>query len=169
MGSAANELRRLLAEGYEREAWRALGFGSWTECVRGLSDEFGFSERYAWLQHSANETERLLNHGSVAQIPERHLRPLSRLDTDDDKREAWRVGRRSLGAVFVFVEPFQPDGAHLFAVFVHWRFFVAPIPDIAHRLHRLQSPFYLVNPLFVPFHFSPCPPPPFVWRSRSRW
>lgn len=103
VGSAANELRRLLAEGYEREAWRALGFGSWTECISALSNEFGLSERHIYRLHSANETERIvLTHGSDRQnvdrmpiIPERALRSLAKLDADDDKREAWRIANET--------------------------------------------------------------------------
>ena len=102
IGSAANELRRLLAEGYEREAWRVLGYSSWSECLRNLADKHGFSERHVLRLHSANETEKLLTHGSVeqnidniGQIPERILRPLSRLESDDDKRQVWQLANET--------------------------------------------------------------------------
>ena len=95
IGSAANELRRLLAEGYEREAWRALGYSSWSECLQSMADKHGFSERHVWQLHSANQTEKLLNRGSVVQIPERQLRPLSKLDSDADKLRVWQIANET--------------------------------------------------------------------------
>ena len=62
-----------------REAWRALGFADWTECIKAMVEEYSLSERYIWMMHSANKTESLLNHGSVGEIPERQLRPLTAL------------------------------------------------------------------------------------------
>ena len=79
VGNAANSLRIVLYEGYTREAWRALGYADWTECVKALAEEFGLSERHIWRLHSANETENLLTPGSVGEIPEKQLRPLSSL------------------------------------------------------------------------------------------
>ena len=77
----ANSLRILINDGYERQAWKALGFKNWTECVKSIAQEFSLSDRYIFLLHSANETEKLLNHGSVeiGEIPERQLRPLTPL------------------------------------------------------------------------------------------
>lgn len=96
LSSAANKLRQILAEGYEREAWRALGYGSWNECLVRLGEEFGFQRRHMWQLHHANENEKIVHHGAqVGEIPERHLRPLSRLDSDDDKREAWRIANET--------------------------------------------------------------------------
>lgn len=95
VGSAANELRRLLAEGYEREAWRALGYASWSECVEHIAEEYQFGRTYLMRLHSANKNQNLVAPGLPAQIPERQLRPLSKLDTDDDKREVWRIANET--------------------------------------------------------------------------
>lgn len=89
LGNSANELRVILQEGYERCAWQVLGYSSWTDCIRAIADEFGFSERQIWYLHSANQIEtNLLNHGSVGKIPERQLRPLASLEPER-QREVW--------------------------------------------------------------------------------
>jgi len=103
---AANDLRVVLHYGYTREAWKALGFSSWTECLQTLADEFGLTERRLWQLHAANQIEaqlnncsvvnipegqlhaanqieNLLNPGSVGQIPEKQLRPLTALEPDE--------------------------------------------------------------------------------------
>ncbi len=99
VGSAAKELRLLLAEGYEREAWRALNYRNWNECLMALADEFGFSGRYVQLLDAANKTQRVIEGTSnepwfVDIIPERTLRPLTGM-SDEDKREAWRVAKET--------------------------------------------------------------------------
>lgn len=89
VGSAANGLRVLLHEGHERDAWMALGYSNWTECVKSLAEEFGLSERRMWQLQAANEVEGLLNPGSVGEIPEKHLRPLAPL-APEQQRAAWQ-------------------------------------------------------------------------------
>lgn len=90
VGRSALELRNLLFEGYKREAWRALGFHTWTDCIKGLADEYGITERRLWQLHQANQIEAVLTEqSSVATIPEGHLRPLTKLDPDQ-QREAWQ-------------------------------------------------------------------------------
>jgi ParB family chromosome partitioning protein len=89
VGNSVNQLRVLLSYGYERKAWLALGYSNWTECVHSLSDKYGFSERHAWRLHAANETEKLLTHGSVGELPERQMRPLTSL-SPDTQIEAWQ-------------------------------------------------------------------------------
>lgn len=90
VANTATSLRILLFEGYEREAWRALGHANWTDCLQALAEEFGFTERRLWQLHAANQTEqRLLNPGSVGEIPEKHLRPLAALEPDA-QRVAWQ-------------------------------------------------------------------------------
>lgn len=81
VGSAANQLRALLFEGYERGAWEVLGYASWTECVKQLAQEYRFSESYIWRLHAANQTEKrvTLDNCPVGTIPESHLRPLTKL------------------------------------------------------------------------------------------
>lgn len=92
VGIDANQLRITLNEGYEREAWRALGYDSWSAHLRVLAERFGLNEKSAFRLHSANENEKLVTHGlQVGQIPERQLRPLSQLETPDQKREVWQL------------------------------------------------------------------------------
>ncbi len=89
VSTQANSLRVLIAEGYERQAWRALGYKDWTECIGAIADEFGLSERHMWRLHSANETQKnLLTHGSVDSelVSERQLRPLTRLEPAEQVR-----------------------------------------------------------------------------------
>jgi hypothetical protein len=83
VGDTSNHLRILLFEGYEREAWRALEYADWTSCVKALAKEYDLTERRLWQLHSANQTEKLLNHGSVGEIPERVLRPLTSLPIEE--------------------------------------------------------------------------------------
>lgn len=90
VGNAANKLRVVLAEGYEREAWKVLGYSSWSEHLRMLAQRFGFSENMAWRELMAAKNEKLLDHGQVGQIPERQLRPLTQLETPEQKREVWQ-------------------------------------------------------------------------------
>lgn len=82
IGTVAGDLRALLFEGFNRRAWFALGYSSWTDCIRSLAEEYGFSERHIWRLHGANETENLLTPGSVGSIPEKQLRPLTSLPPD---------------------------------------------------------------------------------------
>lgn len=89
VSTQANSLRLLIAEGYERQAWKALGYKNWTECVRGISEEFQLSENYIWRLQAANEVQRnLLDYSQVNQspIPETHLRPLTKLEPDEQVR-----------------------------------------------------------------------------------
>jgi len=89
VGNSASELRIILNEGYERGVWLTLGFSNWTDCVRAIADEFGFSERQIWYLHSANQIEtNLLNNCSVGQIPASQLRPLAALEPEQ-QREVW--------------------------------------------------------------------------------
>lgn len=89
IGDASNTLRLLLSDGYERSAWIALGYSTWSDCLRSLADEYGFTERRLWQLHAANQTENLLNPGSVGELPERVLRPLTGLEPDK-QIEAWQ-------------------------------------------------------------------------------
>jgi hypothetical protein len=88
-GTAAHELRRLIWEGHERLAYRALGYQTWTDCVDAIADEYGLSKRHLWRLNSANFTESLLTPGSVGRIPEKHLRPLTRVKPEQ-RPEAWQ-------------------------------------------------------------------------------
>jgi hypothetical protein len=92
--SHVTQLRVLLDEGHRRSVWRSLGFTSWTDCLKSLAVEFGLSERRLWQLHSANQTERLLNPGSVGEIPEKHLRPLANLKADEVS-EVWQKAKET--------------------------------------------------------------------------
>jgi hypothetical protein len=94
VASHVKQLRVLLDEGHRRGAWRSLGFTSWTDCLKTLAVEFGLSERRLWQLHSANQTERLLNPGSVGEIPEKHLRPLANLKAEEVS-EVWRKAKET--------------------------------------------------------------------------
>ena len=82
VGIAASNLRSVLHRGYKGRAWVALGYESWTDCLRGVAEEFGLTERRLWQLHSANTVEAELNHGSVGVMPERHLRALAEFDPE---------------------------------------------------------------------------------------
>ncbi len=92
--SHVKQLRVLLDEGHQRSAWRSLGFTNWTDCLKSLAAEFGLSERRLWQLHSANQTEKLLNPGSVGEIPEKHLRPLANLKAEEVS-EIWQKAQET--------------------------------------------------------------------------
>ena len=79
-------IRGLVLDLYERKGWDALGYGSWRECV---VKEFGQGENYLYKQLAAAQAER--NLCTTVQIPERQIRPLTRLNDDPEKqRVAWQ-------------------------------------------------------------------------------
>lgn len=92
VGRVGNQLRALLYDGYNREAWRVLGYANWTACLSALAEKHGFTERRLWQLHQANEIQaRVTEPGSVGEIiPERRLRPLTRL-SPADQVAAWQV------------------------------------------------------------------------------
>ena len=75
--SAAGELWRLLEEAHRQEAWRLLGYESWTAYVDA---EFDFSKRRAYQLVNYGRFAKALETGSVkhaarmAQIPEAAIR-----------------------------------------------------------------------------------------------
>jgi hypothetical protein len=89
ISACANQLRLLLFEGHERRAWEALGYTTWTDCLKAIAEEHRFSERHLWRLHAANETEKVLTPGSVGEIPEKHLRPLTTLEPAE-QRAVWQ-------------------------------------------------------------------------------
>lgn len=79
-------IRSLVLELYEREGWSAMGYANWRECVAA---EFKQGENYLYKQLEAAQTER--NICTTVQIPERQLRPLTKLRNDPEKqKEAWQ-------------------------------------------------------------------------------
>ncbi|MCI0731818.1 MAG: hypothetical protein L0332_34560 [Chloroflexi bacterium] len=90
VGKIGNRLRVLLDEGYRREAWRALGFTNWSNCLSALAEKHGFTERRLWQLHQANEIQAALTEKiSVdGMIPDSHLRPLAQIPAEQ-RPEAW--------------------------------------------------------------------------------
>jgi DNA modification methylase len=80
----AGEVRRRLLDLYEREGWRALGHGSWRECVTA---EFPGKQSYLYDQLQAGQTEQNLLRNcvnvEVGSIPEGRLRPLTSLAPEE--------------------------------------------------------------------------------------
>lgn len=92
VGKVGNRLRGLLQEGYQREAWRVLGYANWTACLQAIAEKHGFTERRLWQLHQANEIQaRLTEQCSVEGviIPEGHLRPLTSLEPNE-QIAAWQ-------------------------------------------------------------------------------
>lgn len=84
---AMDNSRAWLAELHEREGWKALGYKSWRECVMA---EFGQSQAYLYRQLAAAQAEKLISpDGEVGQIPEAHLRPLSKVP-ETQRAEVWQ-------------------------------------------------------------------------------
>lgn len=89
---SAHNFRDLLIEGHDSEAWRALGYASYTQCLHAIAHEIGVSANYAWRELNAAKIERnLLDNCQVEKhrIPESHLRPLSGLNPGE-QCEAWQ-------------------------------------------------------------------------------
>lgn len=75
--------RKLLLDLYEREGWRALGYDSWRICV---ATEFKQSQAYLYRQLEAAQTEKAISPMGEKEIPERHLRPLTKLAPSEQKK-----------------------------------------------------------------------------------
>jgi hypothetical protein len=82
-------IRQLVLDLYEMDGWSALGYASWRECVTA---EFKNSQQYLYYQLEAAKTERNISTTvEIGSIPERHLRPLTKLrDNPEQQREAWQ-------------------------------------------------------------------------------
>jgi hypothetical protein len=91
---AATDLRQLLWEGYERAVWWELGYLTWTACLEAIAEELDMGITHLWRLHHANQTERVLSPGTVATIPEKHLRPLRGL-TPEQKQAVWQKAQQT--------------------------------------------------------------------------
>jgi phage N-6-adenine-methyltransferase len=91
--SNLTQARRLLLEMYEREGWRALGYGSWREYGQA---EFGYSERriYQLMNAAKVEANVCTNVQNDTPIPESHLRPLTNLEPEQ-QQEVWQAAQAS--------------------------------------------------------------------------
>lgn len=89
INASINNVRVLILELYEGEGWTALGYESWRECVTA---EFKNSQAYLYRQLEAAQTEKVISPmGEKLEIPERQLRPLTKLkDNPEQQREAWQ-------------------------------------------------------------------------------
>lgn len=87
--------RDLLLDLYQREGWRALGYGSWEECVK---EEFGKSRSYLYRQLAAGRLEKALSL-PVGDSPESHMRPLIEILDDDADRERAYFSATNNGSV----------------------------------------------------------------------
>lgn len=88
INAGINNVRRDVVELHDRDGWEALGYKDWTECVQ---QEFKQTERYIFYQFKAAQIEQNVSDCTTVQlgtIPERQLRPLSKLEPDQ-QREAW--------------------------------------------------------------------------------
>ena len=72
--------RVLLLEMYERKGWEALGYESWREYGQV---EFGYSESRIYQLMDAAKVERNISTMVEKPIPERQLRPLTKLQPDE--------------------------------------------------------------------------------------
>lgn len=73
-----SEARALLMELHDREGWRALGFGSWRECVVA---RFAQHQSYLYRQLQAGQLEQELDL-PVGTLPESHARELAKVPAE---------------------------------------------------------------------------------------
>jgi hypothetical protein len=100
--------RVLLWDLFSRRGWKALGYSSWRECVNA---EFDQSQSYLYRTLTAAKIEREISpRGEIGVIPEKHLRPLSALNSGLWK-PAWDLahenavdGRVTTGAIEAAVQ-----------------------------------------------------------------
>lgn len=94
INSNLTNIRQLVVDLHDRDGWSALGYANWTECV---NKEFQQGGNYIFKQFAAAQIEQNINDSAksncttvqLGTIPERQLRPLSKLDPDQ-QREAWQ-------------------------------------------------------------------------------
>ena len=90
INAGLESVRNLILDLYERKGWQALGYKSWRECVTA---EFPQKQRYLYYELKAAQTERNLlpdlHNCAKDEIPESHLRPLSKLEDPEQQKEAW--------------------------------------------------------------------------------
>ena len=82
------DMREYIFELYEQEGWKALGYSTWGACVE---TEFKQERTYIHYQCKAAQIEHniSLDVHRGEQIPERHLRPLSKIKDPEQQREVW--------------------------------------------------------------------------------
>ncbi len=80
------DLRYLLLDLDEREGWRALGFANICACAMA---EFGYEKSRVYQLLDAARVERNISTAVEKMIPERHLRPLTKIEPAN-QREVFR-------------------------------------------------------------------------------
>ncbi len=93
--TTSQKLGQLLYEGYKRDAWRVLGYGSWTQCVTDLAESSGFNRvrGFQLVEHERLKQDVLIapnGEKPVTNVTEFQTRPLSKLKTDNEKLEVWQ-------------------------------------------------------------------------------
>jgi hypothetical protein len=89
--SHITDARALVLELYEREGWKALGYDSWRECV---VTEFAQSQSRLYQLLDAAQVEKNISTNGGKQIAERVLRPLAKLEPEQ-QRKAWEAAIES--------------------------------------------------------------------------
>lgn len=92
INTSAAGIRQKLSRLHDGEGWRALGYGTWSECVEA---EFTFGRSYAHRLLEAAAVERRLPIGDGS-LPESHARELARVPADR-QREVYRTATRLAG------------------------------------------------------------------------
>lgn len=86
MHSSVESIRAKAMDLYDREGWRALGYGTWSECI---ATEFDQSRSYIYRQLAAALIEREVSPiGDTGVIRESQLRPLGQLPPGE-RKAAW--------------------------------------------------------------------------------
>ena len=83
----SHKMRELLLDLYDRDGWKALGYESFTDCIK---QEFAGGMAYMYRQLAAASMEKRLPIGEIGDNKESHLRPLlTILDNDPMRMDAW--------------------------------------------------------------------------------
>lgn len=90
-----SNVRDRLLELYEREGWRVLGYQSWRECAQ---TEFSFGQSQVYRLLDAAKVERNISPMGEKPISERLLRPLVKLELEE-QREVWQHVKNDNGKV----------------------------------------------------------------------
>jgi hypothetical protein len=89
INAGINNVRQDVVALHDLDGWTALGYESWNDCVE---QEFKQCRSYIFYQLKAAQIEQNLGKSTKVdseQIPERQLRPLSKLEPAQ-QREAWQ-------------------------------------------------------------------------------
>lgn len=130
-----SEFRRLVYDLDKRRGWEALGYRSWHECVM---TEFDNNERYLYnVLYAAQIEANIYSTEQIGQIPERHLRPLQDVESED-QREVWQRaldtapdGKMTSAHVKQTVDEYQRERGHTSRL----------INEVKHLMNKATLPF----------------------------